>query len=236
MIYLDQEESRVLGVLVEKAHTSSGYPMSLNAITVGCNQKSNRDPVVNFDEDRVMAALDRLRCKGLVLFADTLGSRVTKFRHNSRDVLAVDDNELVVLAELLLRGPQTASELRIHASRMRPLEPADVQASLEKLMNREEPLAATIPGQRAQRFAQLLCPALNAIARSTDAAPEQLDEATATQGSSSAATAADADRLTRLEAEIADVRAILHRLADALGASEILDPHSADEHQDKSRT
>lgn len=231
MIYLDQEESRVLGVLVEKAHTSSGYPMSLNAITVGCNQKSNRDPVVNFDEDRVMAALDRLRSKGLVLFADTLGSRVTKFRHNSRDVLAVDDNELVVLAELLLRGPQTASELRIHASRMRPLEAADVQAALDKLMNREEPLAATTSGQRAQRFAQLLCPALNAIARSTDAAPEQLDEATAVQGSNPAATAADADRLTRLEAEIAAVRAMLHRLADALGASEILNPPGEDQEQ-----
>ena len=119
MIQLNPAECRVLGVLVEKAHTSSGYPMSLNALTDGCNQKSNRNPVVNFDEDTAMAALDSLRGKGLVVFADTLGSRVTKFRHNAREVLNVDNHELVVLVELLIRGPQTAEELRVRASRMK---------------------------------------------------------------------------------------------------------------------
>ena len=109
MIHMTPTEARVLGVLVEKAHTSSGYPMSLNAVTDGCNQKSNRNPVVNFDEDRVLAALDSLRAKQLVLFADMLGSRVTKFRHNTREVFGVSENELLVLVELLLRGPQTAA-------------------------------------------------------------------------------------------------------------------------------
>lgn len=218
MVHLDPTECRVLGVLVEKAHTSSGYPMSLNGLTDGCNQKSNRQPVVNFDEDRVMQALDSLRTKGLVMFADSLGSRVTKFRHNTREVLEVDDNELVVLVELLLRGPQTAAELRMRASRMRPLESQDVvRDALQKLMDRPEPMVQRIPGGRAERFGQLLCPNLH-----------PLDEPEATPASPSGGGelphAGASDRLARLESEVSELRQIVERLANELGVTDIFKP------------
>ena len=218
MMHLDPAECRVLGVLVEKAHTSSGYPMSLNALTDGCNQKSNRNPVVNYDEDRVMRTLDDLRTKGLVMFADSLGSRVTKFRHNTREVLGVDDNELVVLVELLLRGPQTAAELRVRASRMRPLESVDVvQEALRTLMARPEPMVRPIPGGRAERFGQLLCPNLH-----------PLDEPAFMSAQSSGGTESshtDApDRLARLESEVAELRRIVEHLARELGVTDILTP------------
>jgi uncharacterized protein len=226
MIHLDSTECRVLGVLVEKAHTSSGYPMSLNAATDGCNQKSNRHPVVNFDEDCVMRALDGLRDKRLVVFADTLGSRVTKFRHNTREVLGVGDNALVVLVELLLRGPQTAGELRARASRMRPLESLEtVRAALQELMERPEPLVQGVPGGRAERFAQLLCPDLHPI---DEAAYPSAEHGPDSGGPSQAATgtqttqASVPDRVARLEGEVADLRRILARLANALGAADIL--------------
>ena len=219
MIQLTSTECRVLGVLVEKAHTSSGYPMSLNAATDGCNQKSNRHPVVNFNEDRVMEALDRLRDKGLVVFADTLGSRVTKFKHNVREVLGVGDNALVILVELLLRGPQTLGELRARASRMRPLDSLEtVQEALRDLMDRPEPLVRRIPGGRAERFVQLLCPNLHPMDEAAAPSPEQPHAA-----ESAPPQAGVAERLARLEAEVSDLRQTLGRLAHALGAADLLD-------------
>jgi uncharacterized protein YceH (UPF0502 family) len=165
MIQLNPSECRVLGVLVEKAHTSSTYPLSLNAATDGCNQKSNRDPVLNYDEQVVLRALEGLQGKRLVYFADALGARVTKFRHNARETLGVEEHELLVLTELLLRRPQTAAELRARASRMRPMEAVEVvHDALRNLMDRPEPLVQRIPGGRAERFAQLLCPALHSLA------------------------------------------------------------------------
>jgi uncharacterized protein YceH (UPF0502 family) len=205
-------------VLVEKAHTSSGYPMSLNALTDGCNQKSNRYPIVNFDEDRVMQALDNLRTKGLVMFADSLGSRVTKFRHNTREVLGVDDNELVVLVELLLRGPQTAAELRARASRMRPLESQDVvRDALRTLMERPEPMVQRIPGGRAERFAQLLCPNLHPLDE-----PETMSAEPS--GGAQPAPAHAPDRLAHLESEVSELRRIVERLAHELGVTDIFKP------------
>lgn len=216
MTNLTAAECRVLGVLVEKAHTSSAYPMSLNAIVDGCNQKSNREPVVNYDEDRVMAALDGLRTKGLVVFADTLGSRVTKFRHLAREVLGVANPELVILVEMLLRGPQTAAELRMRASRMQQLEAADVQDALQKLMDRPEPLARRLPGGRAERFAQLLCPSLHPL----DEAPGESSQPSS--GESEAAATSLAGRVAALEEELAQLRGIIQRLARALGEEDVL--------------
>jgi len=237
MIHLDPTECRVLGVLVEKAHKSSGYPMSLNAITDGCNQKSNRNPVVNFDEDRVMAALDSLRSKQLVLFADMLGSRVTKFRHNTREVLAVGENELLILVELLLRGPQTPGELRARASRMRPLESLDaVHEALGKLMDRPEPLVQRIPGGRVERYAQLLCPKLHPLTEpaypaddfAREPASQPAGERPVPPAGESHSPAADqsdlAIRVANLESQLHDLRQIVHRLAEGLGASDMLKP------------
>jgi uncharacterized protein YceH (UPF0502 family) len=117
---LDVRERRVLGVLVEKAKTTPDvYPLSLNALVTGCNQKSNRDPVLDLAEAEVDEVLTALQPKGLVTRIQ--GGRVEKFRHNLYDVLAVDKAELATLAEMLLRGPQTEGELRGRASRMEPI-------------------------------------------------------------------------------------------------------------------
>src|SRR4051794_40125390 len=123
MIELTPDESRVLGVLVEKAFTTPDqYPLSLNSLTSGCNQKNNRDPVLNMSEDQVFDAVESLRSKGLVIRIEAgAGSRVHRFKHNAIDTLHVRSTELAILAELLLRGPQTHGELRGRASRMQPM-------------------------------------------------------------------------------------------------------------------
>src|SRR5262245_41010676 len=123
MLTLTKDECRVLGVLVEKALTTpAGYPMTLNAVTLGCHQENNRDPVTNFTEERVFDAMDKLRQRGLGRELMLSGSRVPKFRHMAREVLEVTTAELVILTELMLRGPQTIGELRGRATRMHPIE------------------------------------------------------------------------------------------------------------------
>ncbi|MBY0230948.1 MAG: YceH family protein [Gemmataceae bacterium] len=117
---LASNERRVLGVLVEKAKTSAdGYPMSLNALTTGCNQKSNRDPIMDLDEDDVEESLRTLRSMGLV--CPVQGGRVDKWRHLLYESWHIDKRESAIIAELLLRGPQTEGELRTRASRMESL-------------------------------------------------------------------------------------------------------------------
>src|SRR5947209_13415535 len=113
MIQLTPDESRVLGVLIEKALTTpEQYPLSLNAIVNGANQKNNRDPVATMTEDQAYAAVEGMRGKGLAVRVDTMGSRVHKYRHNATDALHVRTGEAAIVAELLLRGPQTIGELR----------------------------------------------------------------------------------------------------------------------------
>src|SRR5688500_10413741 len=168
MLQLSPDESRVLGVLVEKATTTpEQYPLSLNAVVNGANQKNNRDPVIVMDEGTAFEALESLRAKGMVVRVDTAGSRVNKYRHRAGDALHVRQGELAVLAELLLRGPQTLGELRGRASRMHPMESLDVvKAMLRALSDREDPLVRELPpapGSRAERFAQLLCPELHPL-------------------------------------------------------------------------
>jgi uncharacterized protein len=135
---LDARERRVLGVMVEKQKTSKtadSYPMTLNSLTTGCNQKSNRDPLLNMSEDETNEALSRCQKKGLA-FRIT-GSRVDRYRHALYEVWRVDKVELAVLAELLLRGPQTEGELRGRASRMEPIDDLDaLRAVLKPLVTR----------------------------------------------------------------------------------------------------
>src|SRR5687768_344857 len=162
MIQLTPDEARVLGVLVEKATTTpEQYPLTLNAVMNGANQKNNRDPVTALEEGRVFEALEGLRGKGLVVRSDMAGSRVNKYRHNAGDVLHVRPAELAILAELLLRGPQTLGELRGRASRMQPMESLEVaKGMLSALRERAEPLVRELPpapGSRAERYVQLLC-------------------------------------------------------------------------------
>jgi uncharacterized protein YceH (UPF0502 family) len=150
---LKPRERRVLGVLVEKAKTTPEYyPMTVAAIVAACNQKSNRDPVTNYDSDDVEETLHGLRKKGAVILIEGSG-RVAKWKHTLYDWLKVTKVELAVLAELLLRGPQTEGDLRARASRMEPLEdlPA-LQTILDALAPRQLIHHLSPPGQKRGVF------------------------------------------------------------------------------------
>lgn len=156
-------EARVLGVLVEKEKTvPDTYPLSLNALAAGCNQKNNRDPVMSVSEAQVQEAIDELKRRSLVI--ESSGSRVMRYAHNAGRVLRVPDQSVAILASLLLRGPQTAGELRISSERLhRFADISSVEAFLDELAARAEeqggPLVRRLPrrvGEREQRWAQLL--------------------------------------------------------------------------------
>ncbi|UCD75406.1 MAG: YceH family protein [Phycisphaerales bacterium] len=210
---LTPDECRVLGVLIEKAQTTPGqYPLSLNALLNGANQHSNRLPVTNLTESAVLTAVDGLRAKNMVREVMLSSSRVAKYRHVTRDVLDISTSDLVVLAELLLRGPQTVGELRGRASRMHPLESLEVVSNLLKnLMEREEPLVQRLqpsPGSRAERYGQLLCPELHPA------------DAVVSQNAGETPGTPDSDlvqRIERLEADVADLRKALQRIETVLG-------------------
>jgi uncharacterized protein YceH (UPF0502 family) len=146
---LTPRERRVLGVLVEKAKTTPEYyPLTVAALVAGCNQKSNRDPVTNYDADDVEATLQGLRQKGAAILVEA-GGRVPRWKHTLYDWLKVGKVELAIVAELLLRGPQTEGELRTRASRMEPI--ADLptlQGLLENLAARNLALVLSPPGQK----------------------------------------------------------------------------------------
>lgn len=176
---LTAEEARVLGALSEKdMATPEYYPMSLNALTNACNQKTNRDPVTAFDDGTVRDALHLLRDRGLAVFVSEAGSRVEKYRHRLAEKFNFTRGEQAVLTVLLLRGPQTAAELRERGSRLAPLdEVGTVIHILEKLAAREpDPLVKLLPkapGTKEPRWAHLLCgePEVQAQAVQEPAAP-----------------------------------------------------------------
>ena len=151
---LDDIEARVVGCLVEKdLATPEYYPLTLNALTNACNQKSNRDPVLLLEETDVVRALDSLRQKQMA-HQSAEGVRAAKYCHNLEAVLNLDPEDLAILAELLLRGPQTVGELRNRAERMH--EVGDLQAVeelLQNLMEREEPLVMRLPSSCSTRIA-----------------------------------------------------------------------------------
>jgi len=157
---LSQLEARVLGVLVEKQRSvPDTYPLTLNALTAGCNQKSSRDPILAAAESDVQQALDAL--KSLSLVVETSGGRVMRYAHNTERVLALPAQSVALLATLMLRGPQTAAELRVNADRLhRFADVSAVEAFLHELAQREEAaLVAELPrapGTRETRWTQLL--------------------------------------------------------------------------------
>lgn len=160
---LDPIERRVLGVLIEKSLAQPAYyPMTLNAVTVACNQKSNRDPEMNLDEDTVFETLEKLRTYGLVIRAAVAGSRVDRFKHLANEVYKWDSRQRAIMAELLLRGPQTLNELRTRASRMSPMDSNEMAAAvIESLAQFDPPhvqLLPRAPGQREARYTHLLYP------------------------------------------------------------------------------
>ncbi len=177
-ITLEPIEARVLGVLIEKSLTTPDqYPLSLNALTSGCNQKSNRHPVMALSEHVVEQAVMRLRVAQLAEFVDLAHSRVERYRHRARMTLALGEAEVAVLAELLLRGAQTKGELRQRASRMHSIGTlGELEQLLRPLQDRGfVVLVPPAPGSRASRYGQLLSP----------------DEATAAVVGQSAGVAAD---------------------------------------------
>lgn len=224
MLALTPNEARVLGVLIEKAQTTPGqYPITLNALVNGCNQLSNRHPITTLDEDKVMAALDSLRTKGLAREVALTGSRVAKFKHAARETLNVDTNQLVVLAELMLRGPQTVGEIRGRASRMHPLESLEItQNVLQSMVERPEPLVVELapePGSRARRYAQLLAPAAHPLDVPTGSITDATSDSQPDRSLSPAAESDLALRVQQLEHEVASLRDALRDLAAKLGES-----------------
>ena len=160
-VILNEIETRILGSLIEKGITTPDYyPISLNALVNACNQKSNRDPLMNLDDDTVREALRSLDQKELAGPADTFESRVTKYEHRLQEAFNFTRSETAVLCELLLRGPQTPGELRSRAERMHHFDDlAQVQSALQLLMKREPPLVAVLPrqsGTKEARYAHLL--------------------------------------------------------------------------------
>ena len=207
-VRLTETEARVLGSLVEKDITTPDYyPLSLNALVNACNQKSNRDPVMNLNEDSVRQALHSLNEKGLAGNATGAGdSRVAKFEHRMQEAFNLTRPETAVLCVLLLRGPQTPGELRGRAERLHRFEDlTDVQSTLQKLMSREEPLAKVLPrqpGTKEARYAQLLC----------GDKPEWETPAPVLESRSESSSGED--RIVRLEEEIAALRKEMADLRD----------------------
>lgn len=158
---LSVAELRVLGSLIEKNKTTPDYyPMTLNALTAACNQKTSRYPVTDFDEETVVIALNNLKAQSLVATAIGGGSRVVKYKHNFTTVHEMEPNALAVLCLLMLRGPQTPGELNTNSARLyefRSLE--EVHSVLNKLMSSENPYVKELakrPGQKETRYAHLL--------------------------------------------------------------------------------
>lgn len=207
-VLLTETEARVLGSLVEKDITTPDYyPLSLNALVNACNQKSNREPVMNLSDDAVRQSLHSLNEKGLAGNASGAGdSRVPKFEHRMQEAFNLTRPETALLCVLLLRGPQTPGELRGRAERLHRFEDlTDVQSTLQKLMTREEPLAKVLPrqpGTKEARYAHLLCgdkPEWDAPAPVVEARSE---------------SGVDDERIVRLEEEVAALRKEMADLKD----------------------
>ena len=196
-IVLNPAEARVLGALVEKDITTPDYyPLSLNALINACNQKNNREPVTNFDEETVRLALRNLSDKRLAGPAGGADGRVTKYEHRLQEVFNFTRPETAILCVLLLRGPQTPGELRGRTERMHRFEDLDeVLSGLQQLMRREPPLAKALgrrPGTKEIRYAHLLSGDVEAW--------EPPSETASSSGS------ADAERLIQLEEQVAALR------------------------------
>src|SRR5260370_12482926 len=160
-IVLNEMEARVLGALLEKEITTPDYyPLSLNALVNACNQKSNRDPVMNLQEEAVREGLRVLQDNSLARSVSAADSRVTKYEHRLQEAFNFDRREAAIFCELLLRGPQTPGELRSRAERMHHFDDLnEVQSALQRLMNREPALVKVLarqPGTKESRYVHLL--------------------------------------------------------------------------------
>ena len=207
-------EARVLATLMEKARTvPDSYPLSLNSLVLGCNQKTTRDPVMSVTDTQAQEALDEL--KYLSLVHENTGGRTARWEHNFQRGVGVPEQSAVLLGLLMLRGPQTAGELRINAERWyRFADISSVEAFLDELQERSSekggPLVVQLPrapGAREQRWAHLLCGPVDTSA----------SVATRTASGEGAASTALQARVTALEAQVAALQATVERLCSELG-------------------
>ena len=212
---LSPTEARVLGTLMEKARTvPDSYPLTLNSLQSGCNQKTARDPVLNVSEAEISEAIDGLRDCSLVI--ESSGSRVTRYEHNFQRAAGVPEQSAVLLGLLMLRGPQTAGELRINTERWyKFLDIASVDAFLEELQDRPAEKGGALvvklpraPGAREQRWAHLLCGPVDLSAPSA---------ALATGGATEEELIVLTRRLAALEDAVEQLRAQLQSLQQQLG-------------------
>jgi uncharacterized protein YceH (UPF0502 family) len=206
-------EQRVLGCLIEKRFTTPDqYPLSLNALRLACNQSTNRDPVTDYDEDTVREAAQRLSRYGLARLASGHSSRAIKYRHLAEDALGLGREELAVLAVLLLRGVQTPGELKARTERMVRLDTLeDVDRVLGVLCERGYVRRIPRrPGQKEDRFEQLLGGAAEREASPPSPVPEPSAPASAGDGEDLPARVQTLEReVARLAAELAELRAAL---------------------------
>ena len=210
-IVLNEVEARVLGALLEKEITTPDYyPLSLNALINACNQKSNRDPVMNVDEDSVRGALRALHDNSLARSVSATDSRVTKYEHRLQEAFNFDRREAAIFCELLLRGAQTPGELRSRAERMHHFDDlSEVQSALQRLMSREPPLVRVLarqPGTKESRYTHLL-------------SAETEHSRSSTTPDAPVATGRDnTDKFSQLQSEVAELRSDIAELKEQFAA------------------
>ncbi|BCA80796.1 YceH family protein [Desulfuromonas sp. AOP6] len=209
---LDAVEARVLGCLLEKEMaTPEYYPLSLNALTNACNQKTNREPVMALEETEVVRALERLRHGGLAMQSGE-GGRVPKYRHTLAEKLHLEPEELAVLCVLLVRGPQTVGEVRGRSERLYSFgELAQVEEVLQGLEQRQPPLVSCLPrqpGRKESRYAHLFA----------GAPPEESACSEAPAEAATLRVRAEEERMVRLEDEVAALREEVETLRREMAA------------------
>lgn len=207
---LDAVEQRVLGSLIEKSKTTPEYyPLTLNSLTAACNQKSSRKPVVNYDEDTIVAALDTLKKKGLISTATGGSSRAVKYKHNLGIVFPIVPAEVTLICLLLLRGPQTLGEMNTNSGRMYEYESLDeIQTMLDKLSSPELPFVVQLPkkaGQKEARYMHLFG-GTPSVEDDEDIQPEMPVSRVSELE----------DRLTKVESELAEMKEAFDKLMKEL--------------------
>jgi len=213
-------EGRVLAVLLEKQHTvPDTYPLSLNALTAGCNQKTARSPVMNVSENDVLLAIEGL--KQLSLAMEGSSSRVTRFEHNMSRVLGIPSQSAALLAVLLLRGAQTAAELRLNAARLHAFaDTSSVEAFLDELAESDPPRVVKLPrmpGERESRWMHLLCGEVAVESFGAGQAGQTVQDEPGLAGVSAADFAALRAEHEALTDKVARLQALIERMAGELG-------------------